>query len=47
MRSVNINHVHPEWCGFSYGSGSAIWNNGGDCADLRESGGGLVDTYCY
>ena len=44
---VYTNEYHPEWCGFSYGSGSAIWNNGGDCAYLRGSSGGLIDTYCY
>jgi phosphatidylserine/phosphatidylglycerophosphate/cardiolipin synthase-like enzyme len=30
-----------------WGSGSAIWNNTGDCAYLRDSGGTAVDTYCY
>jgi beta-N-acetylhexosaminidase len=44
---VYTNEYHPEWCGFSYGSGSAIWNNSGDCADLRDSYGDTVDTYCY
>lgn len=44
---VYTNEVHPEWCGFSYGSGTAIWNNGGDCADLRNSSDVTVDTYCY
>jgi hypothetical protein len=29
------------------GSGSAIWNNTGDCAHLRDSAGTPVDTYCY
>jgi hypothetical protein len=44
---VYTNEYHPEWCGFSYGSGSAIWNNSGDCAELRDSYGDTVDTYCY
>jgi hypothetical protein len=44
---VYTNEYHPEWCGFSYGSGSAIWSNSGDCADLRDSYGDTVDTYCY
>lgn len=44
---VYTNEYHPSYCGFSYDSGSAIWNNSGDCADLRDSGGGTVDTYCY
>jgi len=44
---VYTNEYHPEWCGFSYGSGSAIWNNSGDCAYLRDVMGESVDTYCY
>lgn len=30
-----------------WGSGSAIWNNTGDCAYLRDSTGTPIDTYCY
>jgi len=44
---VYTNEYHPEWCGFSYGNGPAIWNNGGGCAYLRDGTGTLVDTYCY
>ena len=44
---VYTNEIHTEWCGFSYGSGSAIWNNGGDCAELRNSGNSVIDTRCY
>ena len=44
---IYTNEYHPEWCGFSYGSGSAIWNNSGDCAYLRNGTGTLIDTYCY
>jgi hypothetical protein len=44
---IYTNEDHPEWCGFNYGSGSAIWNNGGDCADLRDSHGESVHTYCH
>ncbi len=44
---VYTNENHPEWCGFSYGSGAAIWNNTGDCAYLRDGTGTTVDTYCY
>ena len=44
---VYTNENHPEWCGFNYGGGSAIWNNGGDCAYLRNGGGTQVDEYCY
>lgn len=44
---VYTNENHPEWCGFNYGSSSAIWNNGGDCAFLRNAGNALVDQFCY
>jgi hypothetical protein len=44
---VYTNEVHPEWCGFSYGSGSAIWNNSGDTATLRDGNGTVVDSYTY
>ncbi len=27
--------------------GEAVWNNGGDSAFLRDSGGNLVDDYTY
>jgi hypothetical protein len=44
---VYTNEYHPEWCGFSYGSGVAIWNNTGDCAYLRDPSSTQVDSYCY
>jgi competence protein ComEC len=44
---VYTNQNHPEWCGFNYGSGSAIWNNSGDTAYLRDGNGTLIDTYTY
>ena len=44
---VYTNQNHPEWCGFSYGSGSAIWNNSGDTAYLRDLNGTLIDEYSY
>jgi len=44
---VYTNEDHPEWCGFNYGSGSAIWNNTGDCAYLRDSTNTLIDSFCY
>lgn len=34
---VYTNENHPEYCGFNYQSASAIWNNSGDCAYLRNS----------
>jgi len=30
-----------------WGSGSAIWNNTGDTAYLRDDHGNLIDTYSY
>lgn len=44
---VYTNQNHPEWCGFNYGSSSAIWNNSGDTATLRNSNGQTVDTCSY
>lgn len=44
---VYTNQAHPESCGFSFGRGSAVWNNGGDCGYLYDSGGVQVDSYCY
>jgi len=44
---IYTNESHPEWCGFNYGSGSAIWNNTGDCAYLKNSLGQDIDQYCY
>jgi competence protein ComEC len=44
---VYTNQDHPEWCGFNYHSGTAIWNNSGDCGYLRDSTNTLKDTYCY
>lgn len=44
---VYTNENHPEWCGFNYASGSAIWNNGGDCATLRDGEGQTASSKCY
>jgi hypothetical protein len=44
---IYTNEDHPEWCSFNYGSGSAIWNNTGDCAYLHDSQFNLIDEYCY
>jgi len=44
---VYTNQNHPESCGFNYGSGSAIWNNTGDCAYLRNGQANPIDNYCY
>jgi competence protein ComEC len=44
---IYTNQEHPNWCGFNYKYGSAIWNNTGDCAYLRDAGGKEVSKYCY
>ena len=44
---VYTNQSHPEYCGFNYGSVSAIWNNTRDHAYLRDSFGTLIDDYLY
>lgn len=44
---VYTNENHPEWCGFNYASGSPVWNNGGDCAEIRNNWGEVVGSYCY
>jgi competence protein ComEC len=44
---VYTNQDHPEWCGFTYHNGSAIWNNTGDCGYLRDANNTPIDQYCY
>lgn len=44
---VYTNQYQPAYCGFSYGSGSAIWNNTGDCATLRDSASNVKSQKCY
>lgn len=44
---VYTNQHHPETCGFSFGSGQALWNNGGDCGYLYDNTGAEVSSYCY
>ena len=44
---IYTNEIHPDSCGFSYGSSSAIWNNGGDTAYLRDGNGTLIAEYSY
>ena len=45
---VYTNEVHPQWGGFSFGSGTAIWNNTSpDEASLYDGTGSLVSTVSY
>jgi micrococcal nuclease len=44
---VYTNEVHPESGGFTFGSGQAIWNNGGDCGYLYDATGAEVSSHCY
>ena len=44
---VYTNEYHPESGGFSFGSGSAIWNNKGDCGVLLDNARTQVSSYCY
>jgi beta-lactamase superfamily II metal-dependent hydrolase len=44
---VYTNENHPEFCGFSFESSSALWNNSGDCGYLYDGSGSLVSEYCY
>lgn len=44
---VYTNEVHPEHCGFSFGSGGAIWGNSGDVVELVDPTGSVVDRQCW
>jgi len=44
---VYTDEFHPDWCGFTYRSGSAIWNDEGDCGFLRDRLVTPIDSYCY
>ena len=45
---VYTNEAHPEWGGYSFERGSAIWNNGEpDTAGLIDPAGALVSTSTY
>ncbi len=44
---VYTNEHHPESCGFSFGSGKALWNNKGDCGHLYDAQGQEVSSYCF
>lgn len=44
---VYTNEEHPETGGFSYGIGSAIWNDKGDTARLTDPDGNVVSELGY
>jgi hypothetical protein len=44
---VYTNEHHSESGGFSFSSGSAIWRNDGDAAELQDSNGAIVATFAY
>jgi micrococcal nuclease len=44
---VYTNEVHQQTCGFSFGLGHEIWDNGGECGHLYDSAGNEVSRYCY
>lgn len=41
------NEDHPEWCGFNWHKGNAVWSNSGECGSLMDPAGYLIDEYCY
>ena len=44
---VYTNQVHTSTCGFDYHSKSAIWNNDGDTATLKDGAAKVVSKYTY
>jgi hypothetical protein len=44
---VYTDENHPEYCGFSFRSGQAVWANSGDCGYLYNNVGEKVSSYCY
>lgn len=45
---VYTNQVNADSCGGgTFGSGQAIWNNGGDCGVLYNAEGAEVSRYCW
>jgi len=42
---INAHEHHPEWCGFNYGSGSAIWKNFREYCDIEGRELTLYDPY--
>lgn len=44
---IYTNQYVPQTCGLSFYSLSAIWDDAGDCAYLRDPQGNLVSQFCY
>ena len=44
---VYTNLYSRQHCGFSYYNPAPIWDNGGDCAYLKDKTGKLVSQFCY
>ena len=44
---IYTNQYVPETCGLSFYSLSAIWDDAGDCAYLRDPYGNIVSQLCY
>lgn len=44
---IYTNEIHPEYCGFSFERGEAIWRNTGDCGYLYDDEGAQVSKFCY
>jgi hypothetical protein len=44
---IYTNQVHSDWCGMAFGSSTAIWDNTGDCAYLRDSTRTIKSEKCY
>jgi hypothetical protein len=45
---VYTNQVNADSCGGgTFGSGQALWNNGGDCGTLYNAEGAEVSRYCW
>jgi hypothetical protein len=45
---IYTNQVNADSCGGgTFGSGQAIWNNGGDCGTLYNAEGAEVSRYCW
>lgn len=44
---VYTNESHAEWCNLNWGNGSAIWNNDGDTATLKDGNGKVISGCSY